>query len=236
MLPLNRVPIQKPLKSMKHLIPFILLLFLHACGPDTDASLERVPSDALEVKPLLVGMEVPDVEFRDINDKTVELRKEIEKKPTAIIYYRGGWCPYCSKHLSELKDIEDELYDLGIRILAISPDTPRFLSETLAEHQIGYRLLSDATMEGAKKFGIAYRVQQETVKRYKENGMDLNMRSGYNHNLLPVPSVFLADTDGSIFFQYVNPDYKVRISSNLLYAAAKELAERHKLKQASMID
>ena len=221
---------------MKYLIPFIMLLLLSACGSETDANRELVPSDALEVRPLLVGMEVPDVEFRDINNKIVDLRKEIEKKPTAIIYYRGGWCPYCNKHLAELKDIEDELYDLGIRILAISPDTPQFLSETLAEHQIGYRLLSDADMNGAKKFGIAFRLQRETVERYKENGLDLTERSANNHNLLPVPSVFLADTDGSIFFQYVNPNYKVRISSDLLLAAAKELAKHHSENQASVVD
>ncbi len=221
---------------MKHLVPLITVIVLYACGSGTNTTGELVPSDALDVKPLLVGMEVPDVEFRDINNKTVDLRKEIEKKPTAIIYYRGGWCPYCNKHLAELKDIEDKLYDLGIRILAISPDTPQFLSETLADHQIGYRLLSDAEMNGAKKFGIAYRLQLETVERYKENGLDLTERSANNHNLLPVPSVFLADTDGSIFFQYVNPNYKVRISSDLLLAAAKELVEHHSASQASVAD
>ena len=71
--------------------------------------------------------------------------------------------------------------------------------------------------------GIAFRVDRETADRYKENGLDLTERSGYDHLLLPVPSVFLVDTDGIIHFQYVNPDYKVRISGNLLLAAAKDL-------------
>ncbi len=39
--------------------------------------------------------------------------------------------------------------------------------------------------------------------------------------MLPVPSIFITSTDGTIKFEYVNPDYKVRIDSGLLLAAAK---------------
>jgi len=183
----------------------------------------NIPDNANDVNPLLVGMQIPEIELKDTKNKTVSLADEIRKKPTAIIYYRGGWCPFCNKQLAGLREIEDELYDLGIKVLAISPDSPGFLSETLAEHEISYHLLSDQRMEGAKKLGIAFRVDQETADRYKENGLDLAERSGYNHLLLPVPSVFLVDTDGTIHFQYVNPDYKVRISGNLLLAAAEDL-------------
>jgi len=184
-----------------------------------------IPKNAADVNPMLVGMQIPDVELKDMNNKSVSLAEEIRKKPTAIIYYRGGWCPYCNKHLSELREIEDELYDLGVNVLAISPDSPEFLSETLAEHEIGYHLLSDQKMEGAKKLGIAYQLDEETIERYMNNGLDLAERSNYDHYLLPVPSVFLVNTNGKIQFQYVNPNYKVRISGNLLLAAAKELVK-----------
>ena len=207
---------------MRNLIPLLLLLFI-GCDQSVQTDNLNIPDNANDVNPLLVGMQIPEIELKDTKNKTVSLADEIRKKPTAIIYYRGGWCPFCNKQLAGLREIEDELYDLGIKVLAISPDSPGFLSETLAEHEISYHLLSDQRMEGAKKLGIAFRVDQETADRYKENGLDLAERSGYNHLLLPVPSVFLVDTDGTIHFQYVNPDYKVRISGNLLLAAAKDL-------------
>jgi peroxiredoxin len=207
---------------MRNLIPLLLLLFI-GCDQSVQTDNLNIPDNANDVNPLLVGMQIPEIELKDTKNKTVSLADEIRKKPTAIIYYRGGWCPFCNKQLAGLREIEDELYDLGIKVLAISPDSPGFLSETLAEHEISYHLLSDQRMEGAKKLGIAFRVDQETADRYKENGLDLAERSGYNHLLLPVPSVFLVDTDGTIHFQYVNPDYKVRISGNLLLAAAEDL-------------
>jgi len=209
---------------MRNLIPLLLILLI-GCEQAIESDNANVPDSAADIKPLLVGMQIPEIELKDTKNKTVSLNSEISKKPTAIIYYRGGWCPYCNKQLAGLREIEDELYDLGIKMLAISPDSPEFLSETLAEHEISYHLLSDQKMEGAKKMGIAFRVDQETADRYKENGLDLNERSGQDHLLLPVPSVFLVDTEGKIHFQYVNPDYKVRISGNLLLAAAKELME-----------
>lgn len=38
---------------------------------------------------------------------------------------------------------------------------------------------------------------------------------------LPVPAVFLVNTDGIIQFQYVNPNYNVRLKKEVILAAAK---------------
>ncbi|MGF1668890.1 MAG: peroxiredoxin-like family protein [Balneolaceae bacterium] len=194
-----------------------------SCSQSAQTEKDDYPQNAMDIKPLLVGMQVPDVVLKDTNNKNVRLIDEVRKKPTAIIFYRGGWCPFCNEHLVELREIENELYDLGINIFAISPDSPQFLSETLADQEIGYHLLSDQKMECAQKFGVAFQLDSETVERYKANGLDLVKRSGYDHHLLPVPAVFLVDTDGVIQFQYVNPDFKVRISSEVLLAAAADL-------------
>lgn len=54
--------------------------------------------------------------------------------------------------------------------------------------------------------------------------LDIEDASGKTHHLLPVPSVFIVDTEGAILFEYVNPDYRVRIDSETLLAAAKAVA------------
>ncbi len=83
-------------------------------------------------------------------------------------------------------------------------------------------LLSDSTMAGAIAFGIAFKVADKTYNAYKDRfKLDLEERSGQKHHLLPVPSVFLVGTDGKIKFEYVNPDYKVRLEPEILLAAAK---------------
>jgi hypothetical protein len=39
-----------------------------------------------------------------------------------------------------------------------------------------------------------------------------------NKGVLPVPSVFVTNKQGEILFEYINPNYKTRISGSLLLA------------------
>lgn len=76
-------------------------------------------------------------------------------------------------------------------------------------------------MTGARAFGISFRVDDDTIKKYRGYGIDLGEASGEKHNMLPIPSAFIIGQDGIIKFAYVNPDYKVRVDPDVLLAAAK---------------
>lgn len=182
----------------------------------------NVASSADEVAPLQVGDEIPDVTLKDPFGNDAELQNLVSEKPTLLIFYRGGWCPYCNGHLSQLVEIEEQLYDMGIQILAISPDKPSYLKESTMEHELNYKLLSDSNMNATKQFGLAFKVDTTTVNRYKRNGLDLAERSGYDHYLLPVPAAFLVDTDVTIRYRYFNPDYTVRIENEEILSAVEE--------------
>ena len=128
--------------------------------------------------------------------------------------------------LGQLQNIEPQLIQLGYQIIAINPDHPAKLGEAIQKHKLSYLLLSDSKMIGARAFGIVFKVDEKTLERYKNQfGIDLEDASGEKHHLLPVPSVFVIGTDGVIKFEYVNPNYKVRINPDLLLAAAKTALE-----------
>ena len=76
-------------------------------------------------------------------------------------------------------------------------------------------------MEAAKAMGLAFRVSEETLERYSKWGIDLEEASGETRRLLPVPAVFLLNRDGVIEFQFVHPNYKVRLDPEILQAVAK---------------
>mgnify|MGYP002036832412 FL=1 len=78
-------------------------------------------------------------------------------------------------------------------------------------------------MVAARSFGIAFRVDNATQKKYRKYGIDLEEVSGETHHLLPVPSVFIIGRDGTIMFSYVNPDYKVRLDPGVILAVAESL-------------
>ncbi|WP_334056881.1 hypothetical protein [Alteromonas sp. S005] len=45
----------------------------------------------------------------------------------------------------------------------------------------------------------------------------------YQQNAVPAPAIFMLDKKGKVLFSYVNPDYKVRPSVELVLAVAKAL-------------
>ena len=114
--------------------------------------------------------------------------------------------------------------ELGYQIIAASADRPGKLSETIQKHGLGYTVVSDADQSAARAFGLAFRLGEETVTRYKGFGIDLEDASGHDHGILPVPAVFIIGTDGVIDFSYVNPDYRVRLHPEILLAAARVFA------------
>ena len=182
----------------------------------TSAIAEEAP------KPLAPGNRAPDAVLRVVSGDEIKLHAALAGKPTVLIFYRGGWCPYCTKHLMALANIVDDLKAAGHQLLAISPDQPAKLKETPDRDQLDYTLLSDSEMNAAKAFKIAFQVPEELVAKYKsEYQIDLEAASGKTHHLLPHPAVFVVDAKGVIRFAHVNPDYKQRLDPQAILKAAR---------------
>ncbi|MEN2400199.1 peroxiredoxin-like family protein [Flavobacterium sp. MC2016-06] len=172
---------------------------------------------ATDIAPLLIGEKIPNAALKSAENTVVNLSDLIQKKKTVLVFYRGGWCPYCNLHLAALAEAEKQILDLGYQIIAISPDAPENLKITEEKDKVKYTLLSDSKGELIKMAGIAF----EVPENYKSL---INVHSnGVNTNFLPVPSVFIVNTDSTILFEYISPDFKHRISSELLVSVLKNL-------------
>jgi len=214
-----------PFKISNILFPLILILLFTATPllsqPKKEKAAGVVASSAEKINPLKVGATIPNARLQTVAGDKVGLKNLVKEKPALIIFYRGGWCPYCNSHLGALGSIESKLDDLGFRIIAISPDKPKKLAKGKKEHNLTYMLLSDSSMKAAKKFGLAFRVDDQTFKKYKEEyGIDLEEHSGEDHHLLPVPAAFLVSTSGKILFAHSDPDYKARVDLDRLLSEA----------------
>jgi peroxiredoxin len=185
----------------------------------TGAKAQQTPLPAKPegVRPLLIGNMLPSATVSDPGGKQQDIRHATGNKKTVLVFYRGGWCPYCNKHLSELAMIEKDLVALGYQVVAVSPDKPENLRGTETKVKAGYRLYSDSHGELIRAMGIAYQAPANYINVIKEAS------GGVNQEMLPVPSVFLLDAKGTILFSYVNPDFRQRVNGELLLAAAKAL-------------
>ena len=212
---------------MKNLLLLMTISFLPVAAFASQdmpvGSGDGVPDDAAAVQPLLIGAAAPDVTLRTVSGESVALRDMHSGMPVMVIFYRGGWCPFCNRHLAELAAMEQDIRDLGMEIVAISPDSPEQLSEGLGDYEPGYALLSDTDRSAARQFGIAFQVKDpDRVSALVERTGHTTTPDG--NYIFPVPAVFILDTDNVIRFQYVDPDYSRRINGAILMAAAEYVA------------
>ncbi len=91
---------------------------------------------------------------------------------------------------------------MGYQIIAVSADAPTDARDTAEQRGLTFTLLSDQKMVGSRALGLAW---QDTS----------------NNRVLPVPGVFVLDQKGKIQFEYINPDYRVRLDVEVLSSAAK---------------
>ena len=186
----------------------------------------EIPADPTQVHPLPVGARAPLFEGVTADGKVRSFTPDGFRQPTIIIFYRGGWCPYCNMQLSDLRLVEPKLRERGFEIVFFSTDRPEILYSSLKAADIHYTLLSDSHLEAAKAFHVAYHLDDATIAKQKQYGVDLEKTTGTTLHELPVPSVFIIDTTGTIRYVYSNPDYKVRLASDALLTAAQPYAPR----------
>lgn len=189
-----------------------------------------IAASADQVQPLQAGDAAPRFIVETVDSKPFDFNPGNLERPVMLLAFRGGWCPYCNMHLSEMRHVIPEIRDLGVDVLFLSGDRSELLYESLEAQakediaELDYTILSDADAQAAIALGIAFRSNKRTADYVKKKGDGYGASSMDRHGILPVPSVFAIGTDGIIAYSYVNPDYKVRLPADELLAAARAIA------------
>jgi len=176
-------------------------------------------------KPLAAGSKAPDAKVLNVDGAGTTLGTILAGKPTVLIFFRGGWCPFCSRHLAAVGEHELDLRSLGYQIVGVSAEGPEKLTPTAEANHVRYRLVSDRAAAASIAYGVGYRLPPDRGPAYHENGIDLTPAPDGDGFWLPVPTAFIVDAKGVIRFVYSNADPSVRISPEELIAEAKKAAE-----------
>jgi peroxiredoxin len=202
----------------------VLLLAISLCSFALFAE-PRIAQNPEDIKPLLNGMTVPKVSLQDATGKTVELSSMLKLQDTVLVFYRGGWCPYCNLQLAALREIEPDLKALGYQLIAVTPDSPAAVQASLKDTKdaaITYTLLSDSQFNLSSAFGVAYYLDEKTSATYLNTyKLNLNKEQSNGKVVLPVPAVFIMNKDGLVQYSYQHINYKVRLQPELLLLAAR---------------
>jgi len=180
-------------------------------------------TDPSLVCPLKVGSEVPEVIIYDQDNNEIQLKELASDTASVIIFYRGAWCGYCTKHLGELNDIKGEIESLGYQIFGITIDQTSKLEESNNKAESEIKVYSDANTNAIQAFGLDWNVNDELFAKYKnEYKLDLEEWSGQNHHTLPVPAIYIIK-DNIVKFQYANPNHNTRLKAETLLAMLKTI-------------
>jgi peroxiredoxin len=175
-----------------------------------EAATAQLRASGIEDTALRLGTPVPNVFLTDALGNTVGLKSMHGGKTTVIIFYRGGWCPYCNLELREWQRLLPELQSAGGQLIAISPQLPDNSLNTSQKIELAYPVLSDSSLAAANAFGIAFELPPELIELYSKVGNDLPTLNGNGQWVLPIPATFVFDAEGNLVFRHVESDYRQR--------------------------
>ena len=162
---------------------------------------------------LFINSKAPDFKLKDQNGIEVNL-KDLRKKGTVVIlFYRGNWCPYCNKELKRFQDSLQLITSKGASLVAITPEASEGISKTIEKTGATFPILYDADLKVSKGYAVTYDVDEKITARYKNFGNDLleiNKQKG--KAVLPVPAVYVVNSDGAVTYRFFDADYKKRPS------------------------
>ncbi len=208
----------------------VMLLSLMCSISIQESRAEMVVAASADLtNPVRSGEHAPSFVVQDADGKDFLFDPDALTRPAVLITFRGGWCPYCNMHLSELRTVVPEIAAMGVDVIFLSGDRPEMLYSSLAQDtqediaELDYKIYSDADAQAAMALGIAFQVSERLVDRRRAKGQDIDRSSILNHGVLPVPAVYAIDTSGMIRFDFVEPNYKVRLPADELLKVAAEL-------------
>ena len=169
------------------------------------------------------GSRLPDGKLLDVAGQPVTLAQNLGGKPAVIVFYRGGWCPYCNIALRTYQaQLVPALAERGISLIAISPQAPDGSLSSKEAKELTFTVLSDPGNQIAGQLGILTAPSDGARAAQLQLGLDLTQVNADGTTALPMPAVVIADADGAIRWIDVHPDYTTRTEPGQILQAAAD--------------
>jgi peroxiredoxin len=159
---------------------------------------------------LFIASKAPDFKAKDQDGKEIRLKDQLKKGKVVLVFYRGNWCPYCNKHLKRLEDSLLLITGKGATLIAVSPEKPENIVKTVEKTGAKYSILHDEGLKIMKAYDVDFELQENTITRYRNGGIDIEANNGKNGKWLPVPAVYVIDQESTITYRFFETDYKKR--------------------------
>ncbi|ATE65806.1 peroxiredoxin-like family protein [Rhizorhabdus dicambivorans] len=176
---------------------------------------------------LKAGDTLPDATLIDPFGEPVSIAELGRKGPMIINFYRGGWCPLCNLELRAYQNILGEIEAAGAQLIAVSPQNPDASLSTAEKNQLKFPVLTDPGNGFAKALGISFELPADVIQVHERSGTDLPAINSGAEWVLPIPAVYVVDSDGTILLAHVDSDFSTRLEPAVALAAVRTASPTH---------
>ncbi|MAC84939.1 MAG: alkyl hydroperoxide reductase [Arcobacter sp.] len=172
---------------------------------------------------LKIGSKASEIKLPNAIGKEVSLFDTLENNDFAVVsFYRGTWCAYCNFELKALQERNNELKQLGAKLIAISPQSPDASLSTKEKHDLQFEVLSDTNNKIAKDYGLVFSLAEELRPIYKSFNIDIPASNDDDSYELPMPATYVINKNKEIIFAFIDEDYTKRCEPQDIIDAIKK--------------
>ncbi|QXP52329.1 peroxiredoxin-like family protein [Cellulophaga sp. HaHa_2_1] len=164
----------------------------------------NIVGNALQVSETAINFTLPNA-----LGKKITLYDELENGLVILMWYRGGWCPYCNMQLHYMQEMLPEFKKLGASLLAITPETPDNSISTKEKNDLEFEVLSDLDNKVGYEYKVVFKLTED-VKEIYENGFELSKFNGNDKGELPLAATYIIGQNKVIQYAFLDADYRNR--------------------------
>ena len=213
---------------MRKMVWFFGVMFLGALGYGAPSavsvmkSLSQLPAST-KGRCLKEGSRAPQISLPTINGGRWDLKERLKEGPSVLVFYRGGWCPYCNIQLRQYEKVYAKMKPYKAQMVAISVDRPdpKLLKDSGSS--LSFSVASDTQLKALSAFNLKQKLSADMVEKYKNWDIDIEGSSGKKHHVIAVPALVVVDQKGVVRFCYASENYKVRPAGEVLLHKLKEI-------------
>jgi peroxiredoxin len=176
-----------------------------------EKSIADLKTQNIENGSIKVGAIVAPFSLLNTKNQLIHSKDILSKGKIILAFFRGSWCPYCNLELRELQNNIAKIAGKNTTLLAVSPQSPDHSMALTDKHELTFEVLTDKNNALAKQLGISFKLQEFALPIYQAIGINLEEFNLNNENALPIPAVFVIDTDGSVIYKFIDTDYRNRL-------------------------
>lgn len=172
--------------------------------------IDEVAASGILGTALGVGGSMPAFTLRDGRGAPVRSADLLARGPLVVVFYRGGWCPYCNIYLHRWQEDLPALAQRGATLVAISGEKPDGTAAIVKKLQATFVVLSDPGYAVSRRFGVVYEVPRVAADALRKHGLDLAAYYGTPRDELPLSATYVVGQDGKVTYAFLDADYKKR--------------------------